>query len=329
MNGKCPDFSVVVPVYNEAENVKLLCDKLHGALVKIGRSYEIVLVDDGSSDGTWEKLRESARDLPNFRLVRLRRNFGQTAAMSAGMHEARGDIIITMDADLQNDPDDIPLLLERMDKGFDVVSGWRKDRKDEFVRRKFPSMLANWLISTVTGVHLHDYGCTLKAYRKEVMENVELYGDMHRFIPALASWAGSRVDEVVVRHHPRRFGKSKYGLSRIVKVVLDLMTVSFLLRYSRSPIQIFGKMGLMVGIPGGLLLVFMLLANISANIFGTHFAAGLLKRPFWVMTSFMLVFFGIQFICMGILAEIQIRTYHESQGKPIYVIKEIIEPPSR
>jgi len=326
MNGKCPDFSVVVPVYNEAENVKLLCDKLHGALVKIGRSYEIVLVDDGSSDGTWEKLRESARDLPNFRLVRLRRNFGQTAAMSAGMHEARGDIIITMDADLQNDPDDIPLLLERMDKGFDVVSGWRKDRKDEFVRRKFPSMLANWLISTVTGVHLHDYGCTLKAYRKEVMENVELYGDMHRFIPALASWAGSRVDEVVVRHHPRRFGKSKYGLSRIVKVVL---TVSFLLRYSRSPIQIFGKMGLMVGIPGGLLLVFMLLANISANIFGTHFAAGLLKRPFWVMTSFMLVFFGIQFICMGILAEIQIRTYHESQGKPIYVIKEIIEPPSR
>ena len=325
MNDKRVDFSVVVPVYNEVENVGLLCEKLHGALAGMPRSHEIVLVDDGSSDGTWEKMRECARARPGFRLVRLRRNFGQTAAMSAGINEARGEIIVTMDADLQNDPVDIPLLLDRMDQGFDVVSGWRKDRKDEFARRKLPSMIANWLISSVTGVSLHDYGCTLKAYRREVMENVNLYGDMHRFIPALASWAGSRVDEVVVRHHPRRFGKSKYGLSRIVKVVLDLMTVSFLLRYSRSPIQIFGKMGLAVGVPGFLLLVFMLLANMSANLFGTQFAAGLLKRPFWVMTSFMLVFFGIQFICMGILAEIQIRTYHESQGKPIYVIREIIE----
>jgi len=329
MNDRRLNLSVVVPVYNEAENIKLLCGKLHAALSKTGRSYEIVLIDDGSTDGTWEKLRENAMELSNFRLIRLRRNFGQTAAISAGMHEARGDIIVTMDADLQNDPEDIPLLLERMDKGFDVVSGWRKDRKDELVRRKFPSMLANSLISNVTGVHLHDYGCTLKAYRREVLENVELYGDMHRFIPALASWVGCKVDEVVVRHHPRRFGKSKYGLSRIVKVVLDLLTVSFLLRYSRSPIQIFGKMGLTVGVPGLLLLIFMLLANVSSNLFGTSFAAGLLKRPFWVMTSFMLIFFGIQFVCMGILAEIQMRTYHESQGKPIYVIKEIIEPPSR
>lgn len=329
MNDKRVDFSVVVPVYNEVDNVSLLCEKLRAALVKINRSHEVVLIDDGSTDGTWEKLRENTRELPGFRLIRLRRNFGQTAAMSAGIHEARGDIIITMDADLQNDPEDIPLLLERMGKGFDVVSGWRKDRKDEAIRRRLPSMFANRLISYVTGIHLHDYGCTLKAYRREVLDNIELYGDMHRFIPALASWAGSRVDEVVVRHHPRRFGKSKYGLSRIIKVVLDLMTVSFLLRYSRSPIQIFGKMGLVVGVPGFLLLVFMLLANISANLFGTHFAAGLLKRPFWVMTSFMLVFFGIQFVCMGILAEIQIRTYHESQGKPTYVIKEIIESPAR
>jgi len=328
MNDNRVNLSVIVPVYNEAENVKLLCEKLHAALSKAGRSYEIILIDDGSTDGTWEKMRENVRKLPGFCLIRLRRNFGQTAAMSAGMHEARGDIIVTMDADLQNDPEDIPILLERMDKGFDVVSGWRKDRKDEFLRRKLPSMLANGLISNVTGVHLHDYGCTLKAYRREVMENVELYGDMHRFIPALASWGGCKVDEVVVRHYPRRFGKSKYGLSRIVKVVLDLLTVSFLLRYSRSPIQIFGKMGLFVGVPGILLLIFMLIANISGNLFGTHFAAGLLKRPFWVMTSFMLVFFGIQFVCMGILAEIQMRTYHESQGKPIYVIKEIIEPPS-
>lgn len=326
MNDKRLNISVVVPVYNEAENVQLLCEKLHAALSMTGRSYEIVLIDDGSTDGTWEKLRENARKLPNFRLIRLRRNFGQTAAMSAGMHEARGDVIVTLDADLQNDPADIPLLLERMDKGFDVVSGWRKERKDKALSRRLPSMIANKLISRVTGVHLHDYGCTLKAYRREVLDNIELYGDMHRFIPALASSGGCKVDEVVVRHHPRRFGKSKYGLARIVKVVLDLLTVSFLLRYSRSPIQIFGKLGLMVGGPGLVLLALMIIANICGNLFGTQFAAGLLKRPFWVMTSFMLVFFGIQFVCMGILAEIQIRTYHESQGKPIYVIKEIIEP---
>ena len=329
MNDNRPALSVVVPVFNEAENVKPLCEKLHGALSKLGRSYEIILIDDGSSDGTWEKLRENIRTTPHFRLIRLRRNFGQTAAMSAGLHEARGEIIITLDADLQNDPEDIPLLLERIDKGFDVVSGWRKDRKDEAIRRRLPSLLANRLISRVTGIHLHDYGCTLKAYRREVLDNIELYGDMHRFIPALASWGGCKVDEVVVHHYPRRFGKSKYGLSRIVKVILDLLTVSFLLRYSRSPIQIFGKLGLLTGGSGLALVLLMVIANISGNLFGTQFAAGLLKRPFWVMTSFMLVFFGIQFVCMGILAEIQIRTYHESQGKPIYVIKEIIESPSQ
>lgn len=328
MNDKQCELSVVVPVFNEVESVGQLCAKLHGSLSGIGRSYEIILVDDGSVDGTWDKMRETIQTMPHFRLIRLRRNFGQTAAMSAGMHEARGDVIVTLDADLQNDPDDIPLLMERINAGYDVVSGWRKNRKDERIRRLLPSMFANKLISRVTGVHLHDYGCTLKAYRREVLDNVELYGDMHRFIPALASWVGCKVDEVVVRHYPRRFGKSKYGLSRIVKVILDLMTVSFLLRYSRSPIQIFGKMGLFVGVPGLLLLFFMLLANISSNLFGTEFAAGLLKRPFWVMTSFMLVFFGIQFVCMGILAEIQIRTYHESQGKPIYVVREIFESSS-
>ncbi|MDD5484245.1 MAG: glycosyltransferase family 2 protein [Kiritimatiellae bacterium] len=328
MNENRVNLSVVVPVYNEAESVKTLCENLHRALSKLGRSYEIILVDDGSTDKTWEKMRENIGGKPHFRLVRLRRNFGQTAAMSAGIHDARGEIVITLDADLQNDPEDIPLLLERLEKGFDVVSGWRKDRQDEAIRRRLPSMIANALISRVTAVHLHDYGCTLKAYRREVLENIELYGDMHRFIPALASWVGCRVDEVVVRHHARRFGKSKYGLSRIVKVILDLMTVSFLLRYSRSPIQIFGKLGLLVGGTGFLLMLFMVIANIAANFFGTEFAAGLLKRPFWVMTSFMLVFFGIQFVCMGILAEIQIRTYHESQGKPTYVVRERIESAS-
>jgi glycosyltransferase involved in cell wall biosynthesis len=322
------DISIVVPVFNEVENVHHLCDKLDDVLSHMGRSYEIILVDDGSEDGTWNEMLATVRGKPGFRLIRLRRNFGQTAAMSAGMHEARGDVIITLDADLQNDPEDIPLLLSKIASGNDVVSGWRKKRKDEKIRRLLPSFVANKLISMVTGVHLHDYGCTLKAYRREVLDNIELYGDMHRFIPALASWVGGKVDEVVVRHHPRRFGKSKYGLARIVKVFLDLMTVSFLLRYSRSPIQIFGKMGLMTGLPGLLLIVFMLLANISANLFGTHFAAGLLKRPFWIMTSFMLMFFGIQFICMGILAEIQIRTYHESQGKPIYVVRETFDSAS-
>jgi glycosyltransferase involved in cell wall biosynthesis len=234
--------------------------------------------------------------------------------------------MVTLDADLQNDPDDIPLLLERMDRGFDVVSGWRKDRKDPFINRRLPSIIANALISRVTGVPIHDFGCTLKAYRREVLENVQLYGEMHRFIPALASWVGGTVDEVVVRHYPREFGKSKYGLSRIVRVVLDLFTVSFLMRYSRSPIQIFGRIGLFLGIPGLLMLIWMVLANLSYHVFGTLFAADLLKRPFWVMTSFMLVFFGTQFVSMGILAELQIRTYHESQGKKIYVIKEIIEP---
>ncbi|MBU4211856.1 MAG: glycosyltransferase family 2 protein [Verrucomicrobia bacterium] len=320
------DISVIVPVYNEVENVERLCAKLHASLDRLGRTYELILVDDGSRDGTWEKLKEQASSVPHLRLVRLRRNFGQTAAMSAGMHQAKGEIMVTLDADLQNDPDDIPLLLERMDRGFDVVSGWRKDRKDPFIQRRLPSLIANALISRVTGVPIHDFGCTLKAYRREVLENVQLYGEMHRFIPALASWVGGTVDEVVVRHSPREFGKSKYGLSRIVRVVLDLFTVSFLLRYSRSPIQIFGRIGLILGMPGLLMLTWMVLANLSYQVFGTHFAADLLKRPFWVMTSFMLIFFGIQFVSMGILAELQIRTYHESQGKKIYVIKEILEP---
>jgi len=320
------DISVIVPVYNEVENVERLCSKLHASLARIGRTYELILVDDGSRDGTWEKLKEQASRVPHLRLIRLRRNFGQTAAMSAGMHQAKGEVMVTLDADLQNDPDDIPLLLERMDRGFDVVSGWRKDRKDPFIHRRLPSIIANALISRVTGVPIHDFGCTLKAYRREVLENVQLYGEMHRFIPALASWVGGTVDEVVVRHFPREFGKSKYGLSRIVRVVLDLFTVSFLLRYSRSPIQIFGRIGLFLGLPGLLMLAWMVLANLSYQVFGTHFAADLLKRPFWIMTSFMLVFFGIQFVSMGILAELQIRTYHESQGKKIYVIKEIFEP---
>ena len=321
-----PDISIIVPIFNEEECVEPLCAKLGEALANLSKTCEIIMVDDGSTDGTWQKLKQQAGRLRGLRLIRFRRNFGQTAAMSAGMHHARGQVIITMDADLQNDPADIPLLLRQMDQGFDVVSGWRKDRKDAFVHRRLPSMIANRLISRLTGVDLHDFGCTLKAYRRDVMQNVHLYGEMHRFIPALAHWVGGSVTEVVVNHHPRRLGRSKYGLSRITRVILDLFTVTFLLRYSKSPIQIFGRIGLFAGAAGLLLLAAMVLANLSANLFGTEFAATLLKRPFWVMTAFMLVFFGLHFISMGLLAEIQIRTYHESQDKPIYVIRETIEP---
>lgn len=320
-----PELSVVVPVYNEVENIHLLAEKLNEVLSKLDRSYEVVMVDDGSTDGSWEKLMEAARNYPKFRLIRFRRNFGQTAAISAGFSKSHGEIIVTMDADLQNDPADIPRLIERIDKGFDVVSGWRKQRKDPFISRRLPSMLANAFISRITGIALHDYGCTLKAYRREIINNLHLYGEMHRFIPALASWVGGTIDEVPVNHSPRRFGTSKYGISRTVRVLLDLMTVKFLLRYSTHPIQIFGRVGIFFGIPGLLMMIIVLLGHMSFRLFGTEFAAGLIKRPFWVITPFMLILFCMQFISMGLLAEIQIRTYHESQSKPIYVIKEIVE----
>jgi glycosyltransferase involved in cell wall biosynthesis len=322
------DLSVVVPVYNEEESVALLCEKLHAAVSGLGIAYEIVLVDDGSHDRTWELLKELSHKYPCLRLIQFRRNFGQTAAMSAGFRESKGEIVVTLDADLQNDPADIPKLLELMKQGNDVVSGWRKDRKDPFINRRLPSILANALISKITGVHLHDYGCTLKAYRREVMQNVHLYGEMHRFIPALANWVGGKVTEVPVNHQARQFGTSKYGIARTFKVVLDLFTVKFLLQYSKGPMQIFGKIGMWFGVPGVLMLGWMVLAHLSYLLFGTEVGSMLVKRPFWVIGSFMLIFCGIQFICMGLLAEIQIRTWHESQDKPIYVIKEIVEPTS-
>jgi glycosyltransferase involved in cell wall biosynthesis len=315
------DVSVVVPVFNEEQSVETLCRQLHESLSRLGRSYEIVLVDDGSTDGTWEKLRRVG--IPHLRLIQLRRNFGQTAALSAGFDQARGEIIVTLDADLQNDPADIPRLLERMTPGVDVVSGWRRDRKDPFLSRRLPSMLANALISRITGVRLHDYGCTLKAYRRDILKNVQLYGELHRFVPALASWAGGRVDEVTVSHHSRRFGKSKYGISRTFRVILDLLTVKFLLHYSTRPIQIFGR----IALPFGVAALVMLGAVGIDRIFGL-FEPYLLKRPFWLITPLMFLGFCIQFVSMGLLAEIQIRTYHESQRKPIYVIRQSLEPPA-
>lgn len=322
------DVSIVVPVFQEEDSVGPLCERLHEVLSAGSRSYEVILVDDGSSDRTWERALAAADRFPHFVLLRLRRNFGQTAAMSAGFDRARGGVVVTLDADLQNDPEDIPRLLDRMREGVDVVSGWRRDRKDPFWSRRLPSMIANALISRITGVALHDYGCTLKAYRRDVIRNVRLYGEMHRFIPALASWVGGGIEEVVVRHHPRRFGRSKYGISRTLRVMLDLMTVKFLLRYSMGPMQMFGKIGALFAVPGLLLFGFILLAHGSFLLFGTRFAAELVKRPIWVMTPFLLVFMGMQFISLGLLAEVQIRTYHESQSKPVYVVREVRESPA-
>ena len=319
------DISIVIPVYNEQESIPILVKKIHDVMTHLSRSYEMILVDDGSSDDSWNKLNEMAVIYPHLKLIRFRRNFGQTAAIAAGFKESRGAAIVTLDADLQNDPQDIPALLEKMDEGYDVVSGWRKDRKDPFINRRLPSILANGLISHITEVPLHDYGCTLKAYRHDIVSNLNLYGDMHRFIPALASWVGGTIAEIPVNHHPRQFGTSKYGISRTLKVILDLMTVKFLLRYSTHPIQIFGKIGLYFGIPGLLMIASVILGHLSFLCFGTEFAATLIKRPFWIITPFMLILFCMQFISMGLLAEVQIRTYHEAQDKPTYIIKERAE----
>jgi glycosyltransferase involved in cell wall biosynthesis len=319
------DFSVVVPVYNEEECVEKLCEALYETLSGMQRSWEVLLIDDGSTDGTWPLMVEMTKRYPHLRIIRFRRNFGQTAAMSAGFHQARGEVVVTMDADLQNDPKDIPKLLDHMETGVDVVSGWRKNRQDPFLNRRLPSMIANGLISRITGVHLHDYGCTLKAYRRDLIEQVHLYGEMHRFVPALASWVGGRIEEVEVNHHARQFGQSKYGISRTTRVILDLITVKFLLRYSTGPMQIFGKIGGLFLLPGLALIFSMVAMHLSFRLFGTMFGAELIKRPFWIMTSFMLIFLGMQFLSMGLLAEVQIRTYHEAQNKKIYVIREMAE----
>lgn len=317
------DLTVIVPVYNEEENVGPLCEALHRVLSGMEKAYEIILVDDGSTDGSWELLQKNAQRFPHIHTVRFRRNFGQTAAMSAGIHRARGEIVVMLDADLQNDPEDIPKLVQRIHEGgADVVSGWRKDRKDRWLSRRLPSMIANAVISKITGVALHDYGCTLKAYRRDLIQNVHLYGEMHRFIPALASWVGGRIDEVVVSHHPRRYGQSKYGITRTIRVILDLITVKFLLRYSLGPMQMFGKIGGLFMAPGALLLGAIIAFHLSFRLFGTMFGAELIKRPFWIMSAFMLIFMGMQFLSIGLLAEVQIRTYHESQNKPTYVVRE-------
>ncbi len=313
-------LSVVIPVYNEEENVRLLYERLKGALDPLGKEYEILFVDDGSIDKTLAVLEEIQAKDNRMIVLSLRRNFGQTAAFAAGFDFARGDVVVTMDGDLQNDPADIPKLLELI-KDNDLVSGWRKKRKDPFFTRRLPSIMANWLISNVTGVKLHDYGCSLKAYRRDVIKNLKLYGEMHRFIPAVASWYGVRVAEVETVHHPRIRGKSKYGISRTVKVVLDLITVKFLQSFSTKPIQFFGPVGIMSGFIGFLILLYL---SIDKLFFGTSIGA----RPLLLLGA-LLVIVGIQLIGMGLIGEMLVRVYHESQRKPIYVIKKILGPESK
>ncbi|MBI2400189.1 MAG: glycosyltransferase family 2 protein [Deltaproteobacteria bacterium] len=307
--------SIVIPVYEEEESLPHLYKSIKDVMDKLKRKYEIVFVDDGSRDGTLKVVESYQKKDPTVVVVSFRRNFGQTAAMAAGFEYAQGDIIVTMDADLQNDPNDIPKLLEKM-KGNDVVSGWRKKRQDKFISRRLPSMIANGLISKVTGVHLHDYGCTLKAYRKEVIKNVRLYGEMHRFIPAIASWVGASITEVETNHHPRKFGKSKYGISRTIRVVLDLITVKFLQSFSTRPIHAFGPGGLLLGFIGFIIALYLSFEKI---VLGQSIGG----RPL-LFLSVLLMILGVQLVIMGLLGEMLARIYHESQGKPIYTVKKVL-----
>ena len=309
-----PDISVFLPVFNEEPNLLPLHAKLDDALRRLGRSAEIVYVDDGSTDGSLGILRKIADLDPRVRVVALRRNYGQTAAMAAGIDAARGKVLIPMDADLQNDPADIGRLLDKLDEGYDVVSGWRKNRKDKMVTRKIPSMMANRLISWIGGVPLHDYGCSLKAYRRESLQDVRLYGEMHRFIPIYAAWAGARVTEIPVEHHARTMGKSKYGLSRTIKVVFDLMTIKFMASYQTKPIYVFGSFGMLA-------FVISLLTGLYAVFLKIIHRADFVQTPLPVLCIVMFAV-GVQFLLMGLLAEMLVRTYHESQSKAIYAVRE-------
>lgn len=317
--GEAPEISVFLPVKDEEPNLLLLHERLDQALRTLGRTAEIIYVDDGSTDDGLRILRGLAQMDRRVRVVALRRNYGQTAAMAAGIDAARGSVLIPMDADLQNDPADIARLLEKLDEGYDVVSGWRKNRQDKLITRKIPSMLANRLISWIGGVPLHDYGCSLKAYRRESLEDVHLYGEMHRFIPIYASWAGARVTEIPVEHHARTMGKTKYGLSRTLKVVFDLMTIKFMASYQTKPLYIFGSAGMLTFAVSILSVLFALLMKFAS--WPKH--ADLVQTPLPVLAMVMLVL-GIQLFLMGLLAEMVVRTYHESQSKAIYAVRERI-----
>jgi glycosyltransferase involved in cell wall biosynthesis len=314
-----PELSIVFPVRNEEPNVRPLYDELTTTLVRGGRSYEIIIIDDGSTDDTFDQLAALQSRDPHLRIIRFRRNFGQTAAFAAGFAYARGRLVVTADGDLQNDPADIASMANAIDEGYDIVCGWRKDRKDTFVTRRVPSMLANKLISWATGVELHDYGCSLKVFRAEVVKPLRLYGEMHRFLPAIASQIGVRIKEVVVNHRARTAGTTKYGLSRTVRVVLDLVTVKFLLSYSTRPLQIFGLMGLAALTAGLLITGYLGYVRLTTT-------QGIGDRPL-LLLGMLLLFIGVQLVTFGLLAELLARTYYESQNKPVYVIREIRQTP--
>ena len=320
MDKNSPEVSVVVPLLNEQDNINPLYEQITQTLTD-EHNYEIIFIDDGSSDDSFTILSKLQKADNKVRVIRFRKNFGQTSALSAGFAHARGKIIVAIDADLQNDPADIPKMIKKLYEGFDVVSGWRKKRHDNAITRRLPSKIANWLIATITRVKLHDFGCTLKVYRREVLAETKLYGEMHRFIPALASWSGASICEMVVNHRPRTAGAAKYGLGRTLKVVLDLITVKFLGSFSTKPIYIFGGLGLASGLAA---VAFGLIVFYQKFISATHLAMN--RNPLLVLTA-MLITTTIQFILMGLLAELLVRTYHESQNRPTYVIKEILESP--
>jgi glycosyltransferase involved in cell wall biosynthesis len=311
------DVSIVIPLYNEEGNVAELYRELKEVLNREKFFHEILLINDGSSDRTTQLISDLHGNDPCVTVINFRRNFGQTAAMSAGFDYAQGKVIITMDGDLQNDPADIPLLLAKVAEGYDVVTGWRFARKDPFLNRKLPSMIANKVISTITGVHLHDYGCTLKAFKREITQNIKLYGEMHRFIPAIASGMGAAIAEVKVNHRARKYGTSKYGISRTVRVILDLVTVKFLLSYANRPLHVFGLIGMISSSMGAFLLV---LLAIQRQLYRIPMG----DRPM-LMMAVLLIFIGVQFVTIGLISEIQVRTYHESQNKPIYYVKNILQ----
>jgi glycosyltransferase involved in cell wall biosynthesis len=313
-------LSLVIPVYNEATNLAELHREIDAACQKLAKSYEIIFVDDGSEDDSLPVLKQLLKKDPHIRIIQLRKNFGQTAALSAGFDHACGNIIITLDADLQNDPQDIGLLIVKIEEGYDLVSGWRVKRKDRFITRRLPSILANGLISKMTRVKLHDYGCTLKAFRREIIKHIKLYGELHRFIPAIASIVGVSIAEVKVNHRKRRHGKSKYSVWRFPKVILDLLTVKFLLSYSTRPLQIFGIIGLISGMIGGILGLWLAYVRLIR-------LEGISGRPL-LFLAILLIVIGFQFITLGLLAEIMVRAYHESTDKKIYFVREIIQAES-
>jgi glycosyltransferase involved in cell wall biosynthesis len=311
------NLSLVIPVYNEQDTLPLLFDAIYTTMKLVNQSWEMILVDDGSRDDSLAVLQDYAeKDSEHMRVISFRRNFGQTAAIAAGLDYSQGEIIILLDADMQNDPADIPMMLAKLDEGYDLVSGWRKDRKDNAVTRNFPSMLANGLISRVTGVHLHDYGCTLKVYRRDVLEGFRLYGEMHRFIPVFAHSVGANITEMPVRHHPRKFGRTKYGLERTAKVVLDLFTVKFLVSYSSKPIYLFGG-------AGGLLMIISAVIMFYLSVRRLFFLVSIANSPL-LQISAMFFILGFQSILMGLIAELLVRTYHESQRKPTYRIRTTV-----